>query len=67
MGQEPVSGIFSVNGAAAHKARVGDFVIIFAYANMDAAEAKVHKPRLVYCDASNRVARTANTIAVQAA
>ena len=64
---EPGSGIISVNGAAAHKARVGDRVIICAYAVMDAAEAKVYKPRLVYCDASNRVARTANTIPVQAA
>lgn len=64
---EPGSGIISVNGAAAHKARVGDCVIICAYANMEASEAKVHKPRLVYLDAANRVARTSNTIAVQAA
>lgn len=64
---EPGSGIISVNGAAAHKARVGDTVIICAYAIMEAAEAKVYKPRLVYCNAQNRVARTANTIPVQAA
>jgi len=64
---EPGSGIISVNGAAAHKARVGDRVIICAYANFEAAEAKVHKPKLVYCDAQNRVVRSTNTIAVQAA
>ncbi|TXH05055.1 MAG: aspartate 1-decarboxylase [Nevskiaceae bacterium] len=64
---EPGSGIISVNGAAAHKARVGDRVIICAYANFEAAEIKLHKPRLVYLDASNRVVRSANTIAVQAA
>ncbi|MGH8456298.1 MAG: aspartate 1-decarboxylase [Stenotrophobium sp.] len=64
---EPGSGIISVNGAAAHKARVGDRVIICAYAGMDAAEARVHKPKLVYLDAANRVVRSANTIAVQAA
>jgi aspartate 1-decarboxylase len=64
---EPGSGIISVNGAAAHKARVGDCVIICAYANFEAAEAKIHKPRLVYLDATNHVVRSSNTIAVQAA
>lgn len=63
---EPGSGIISVNGAAAHKAGVGDRVIICAYAQMDAAAARTHKPRLVYLDAHNRVERTANTIPVQA-
>ncbi len=61
------SGIISVNGAAAHKARVGDRVIICAYCEVNAAEARVHKPKLVYLDEANRVTRTANTIPVQAA
>ena len=61
------SGIISVNGAAAHKARVGDRVIICSYCEVDAREAKVHKPKLVYLDEANRVTRTANTIPVQAA
>ena len=64
---EPGSGIISVNGAAAHKARVGDRVIICAYANYEAAEVKLHKPKLVYCDAQNRVVRSTNTIPMQAA
>ncbi|MES0872490.1 aspartate 1-decarboxylase [Sinimarinibacterium thermocellulolyticum] len=64
---EPGSGIISVNGAAAHKARVGDRVIICAYATMDQASARTFKPRLVYLDAHNRVERTANTIPVQLA
>ena len=64
---EPGSGIISVNGAAAHKARVGDRVIICAYGVMDSAAARTHKPRLVYLDEKNRVVRTANTIPVQAA
>jgi aspartate 1-decarboxylase len=63
---EPGSGIISVNGAAAHKARVGDRVIICAYGTMDSAAARTHKPRLVYLDEKNRVVRTANTIPVQA-
>lgn len=62
---EPGSGIISVNGAAAHKARVGDRVIICAYGVMDSAAARTHKPRLVYLDEKNRVVRTANTIPVQ--
>lgn len=61
------SGIISVNGAAAHKARVGDRVIICTYAAMDASAARVYKPRLIYLDAGNRIVRTANTIPVQAA
>ncbi len=61
------SGVISVNGAAAHKARVGDRVIICAYAEVEAAAARVHAPKLVYLDEANRVTRTANTIPVQAA
>ena len=61
------SGVISVNGAAAHKARVGDRVIIAAFAAMDEAASRAYKPRLVYCTDENRVARTANTIPVQKA
>lgn len=64
---EPGSGIISVNGAAAHKARVGDRVIICAYGTLESAAAHAHKPRLVYLDEKNRVVRTANTIPQQAA
>jgi aspartate 1-decarboxylase len=64
---EDGSGVISVNGAAAHKARVGDRVIICSYHAVDAAQAKTVKPKLVYCDETNRVTRTANTIPVQAA
>jgi aspartate 1-decarboxylase len=61
------SRIISVNGAAAHKARVGDRVIICAYGGMSENEARMHKPRLVYLDEHNRVTRTGNAIPVQAA
>ena len=61
------SGVISINGAAAHKARVGDRVIICAYGVVGEAEAAVHRPRLVYLDESNRVTGTANAIPVQAA
>ena len=64
---EAGSGIISVNGAAAHKARVGDRVIICSYTSMEEGVARAFKPKLVYCDETNRVVRTANTIPVQAA
>jgi aspartate 1-decarboxylase len=61
------SGVISVNGAAAHKARPGDRVIICSYAQCSTHEAALHKPTLVYLDAQNRITRTANSIPVQAA
>ncbi|QHS09472.1 aspartate 1-decarboxylase [Sinimarinibacterium sp. NLF-5-8] len=61
------SRIISVNGAAAHRARVGDRVIICAYAGMEPLEARNLKPKLVYLDEHNNIKGTANTIAVQAA
>ena len=64
---EAGSCVVSVNGAAAHRARPGDIVIICAYATMSAAEATAFKPRLIYLDDANRIVRTANTIPVQAA
>jgi aspartate 1-decarboxylase len=57
----------SVNGVAAHKARPGDRVIICAYGAMSEQEARLHKPRLVYLDETNRVTRTGSAIPVQAA
>ncbi len=64
---EEGSRVISVNGAAAHKAGVGDRLIICAYAGMHASEAEHFKPRLVYLDEHNHVTGTRNTIPVQAA
>lgn len=61
------SGVISVNGAAAHRANPGDLVILAAYSALDAAAARSHRPRLVYPDADNRVARIAGEIPTQAA
>jgi aspartate 1-decarboxylase len=49
------SGAIEINGAAAHKATIGDEVIICAYAAMGEAEAKEHKPTLVFVDEENRI------------
>lgn len=64
---ESGSRIFSVNGAAAHKAAPGDRLIICAYARMTDAEARGHKPSVVYLDENNHVTGTTNSIPVQAA
>ncbi|MBT5484704.1 MAG: aspartate 1-decarboxylase [Gammaproteobacteria bacterium] len=64
---ETGSGIISVNGAAAHKADVGDRIIICAYGSYSEAELLNHKPKLVYLDEKNTIIRSSNTIPVQAA
>ncbi len=64
---EDGSGIISVNGAAAHKAGVGDIVIIAAYAQYSDAELINFKPRLIYMNADNTVSHAANALPLQVA
>lgn len=45
---EAGSGVIGINGAAAHKARVGDLLIIAAYATMDCEEAKQWHPTVIF-------------------
>ncbi|NNG12724.1 MAG: aspartate 1-decarboxylase [Halobacteria archaeon] len=61
------SGTISVNGAAAHKARPGDRVIICTYAVLSQQEAMAFKPTLIYLDADNRIKDTRHAIPVQVA
>lgn len=52
------SGVICLNGAAAHKASVGDVVIIISYAQMDFEEAKSFAPQVVFPDtATNRIVK----------
>ncbi len=44
------SGHVCLNGPAAHKARVGDVVIIVAYARMGLEEARAFRPMVVFPD-----------------
>ena len=48
------SGIICLNGAAAHKAKIGDIVIIISYAIMSAEEAENYTPICVFPE-NNRV------------
>ncbi|NWG86075.1 MAG: aspartate 1-decarboxylase [Hydrogenophilaceae bacterium] len=61
------SGMISVNGAAAHKAAVGDVLIIATYATYNEVELNAYQPRLVYVDEHNRIKRIGNEIPAQAA
>lgn len=64
---EQGAGIISINGAAAHKAAPGDRLIICTYVTLTEAEARMHRPRLVYCNAHNEVTGVGCQIAAQAA
>ncbi len=54
----PGNGTISLNGAAAHKAHVGDIVIIAAYAVTSESEARDFHPQRVYVDEQNQIVRT---------
>lgn len=61
------SGMISVNGAAAHKAAVGDVLIIATYAVYNEIELARYQPKLVYVDEQNRIKRIGSEIPAQAA
>jgi aspartate 1-decarboxylase len=48
------SGEVAVNGAAARLVQVGDTIIVLAYTEMDDAQARTLRPKVVLVDASNR-------------
>jgi aspartate 1-decarboxylase len=52
---EEGSGVVGVNGAAAHKAEIGDKLIVAAYSPMDDEEIEFFIPRIVLVDENNRI------------
>ncbi len=52
---EAGSGEVCINGAAAHRVRPGDLVIIVSYAEFDEQEIATHEPRVIHLDAANKV------------
>ena len=52
---EKDSGLICVNGAAAHHSKVGDKIIVIAYALMEAKEAREIKPKIILVDENNRI------------
>ena len=49
------SGIISVNGSAAHRARVGDILILAAFGQFTEIEAKTHSPQVIFVNQHNRI------------
>ena len=55
---EANSGCICLNGAAAHKASVGDVIIIISYASMDFEEAKSFQPWVIFPEtATNKLVK----------
>ena len=63
---KPGSRIISVNGAAAHKAKPGDKLVICSYASLEKSEISSHKPEMVYLDENNNVIKKTGSISMQA-
>lgn len=61
------SRTISVNGAAAHKASLGDILIIAAFSIYSEMELQKYHPTLVYVDEHNQVIAERVSIPVQAA
>lgn len=56
------SGQVCINGAAARLVSPGDLVIILAYGQVEEERAREFRPRLVYVDEQNRIARLGHVI-----
>ncbi len=54
------SGIICLNGAAAHKGKAGDLVIVIAYGEYSPDEARTLEPSVVFVDEKNRPVETAH-------
>ncbi len=52
---EKGSGKVGVYGAAAHRAKVGDKLIVVAYAILDEEEIDFFRPKILILDAENRI------------
>ncbi|ERT13887.1 aspartate 1-decarboxylase [Photorhabdus temperata] len=61
------SRIISVNGAAAHRAKVGHKLIICSYIQISDEDARHHKPNMAYFDGDNIMSRIAKAVPVQVA
>lgn len=51
------SGMICLNGAAARCVQKGDKIIIMCYAQLTPEEAKTNKPKVVFVDDNNKIAR----------
>lgn len=54
---KPGSGMICLNGAAARCVSKGDKIIIMSYADMSPEEARTFKPKVVFVDDNNQIAK----------
>ncbi len=54
------SGVMCLNGAAARCVSVHDKIIVMSYAEMMPEECREHKPKVVFVDEENKIARITN-------
>ncbi|MEO1368482.1 MAG: aspartate 1-decarboxylase [Acidobacteriota bacterium] len=59
---EPGKGEVVLNGAAAHRVSAGDLVIICSYSDYEEAEARAHRPDVVFVDGANRVVEKSDVV-----
>ena len=52
---EAGSRIFRLNGAAAHRGRIGDIITIMCFASFTEEEAKTHLPSVIVMDENNEI------------
>ncbi len=49
------SGVVGVNGAAVHKAKIGDKLIVASYVSLDEGETDFFMPKILLVDESNKI------------
>lgn len=54
---DPDSGTICLNGGGARLCLPGDTVIIMSYINIDAMDAKDHRPKVVFVDEKNKITK----------
>ena len=55
---EAGSGVFGINGAAAHLAKVGDRIIIMHWTHLCENEYATHRPKILLMDSENAIRET---------
>jgi len=61
---KPETGVICVNGAACHKVKINDNIIICTYADLSEAELINHKPTVIRVDGKNKILESDNHINV---
>ena len=51
------SGVCCLNGAAAHKGKVGDRLIVMAFGQFTPEEAAAHEPKVLFCESLSKGAQ----------